>query len=115
MNFYHHLINKEIITKIPDIASFEWGGDDHTILYTKMDTAHRPYQVWKNNFNDPNPDKLIFEEADELFWLGISKSSDRELLYVFSSSKETSEVSFLYLNSENHDLKFIRKRKQGVC
>ena len=109
-----NLINKEIITKIPDIASFEWGGDDHTIFYTKMDTAHRPYQVWKNNFNDSNPDKLIYEEADELFWLGISKSSDRELLYVFSSSKETSEVSFLYLNSENHDLKLIRKRKQGV-
>ena len=31
-----NLSNKEIISKISDVASFEWGGDDHTIFYTKM-------------------------------------------------------------------------------
>ena len=77
-----NLMNREIIAKIPDVASFEWGGDDETIYYTKMDSAHRPYQVWENNLDNSESDKLIFEEGDELFWVGISKSRDRQLLFI---------------------------------
>jgi len=102
------------ISKISDVADFEWGSDDDTIYYTKMDSAHRPYQVWKSNLNDSNADELIFEEKDELFWVGVSKTSDQELLLVGSGSKETSEIHFINLHSGNNDLTLIRERKYGV-
>ena len=107
-------MNREIIAKIPDVASFEWGGDDETIYYTKMDSAHRPYQVWENNLDNSESDKLIFEEGDELFWVGISKSRDRQLLFISSSSKETSEISYIDINLKTNNLIKIKPRKQGT-
>ncbi len=109
-----NLINREIIAKISDVASFEWGGDDETIYYTKMDLAHRPYQVWENNLDNSESDKLIFEEGDELFWVGISKSRDRQLLFISSSSKETSEISYIDINLKTNNLIKIKSRKQGT-
>ena len=109
-----NLSNKEIISKISDVASFEWGGDDHTIFYTKMDSAHRPFQVWKNDLKNSNSDELIFEEEDELFWVGISKSRDRELLFLSSSSKETSEINYINLNQKTNNFIQIKARKQGI-
>ena len=106
------LSNNELISKIPDVADFEWGSDDKTMFYTKMDAAHRPYQVWKNILNCSN--ELIFEEKDELFWVGISKTDDRELLLIGSGSKETSEISFINLNSNQNELTIVKERKQGV-
>ncbi|MEE3134970.1 MAG: S9 family peptidase [Candidatus Thermoplasmatota archaeon] len=106
------LSNHELMYKIPDVAGFEWGSDDETIYYTKMDAAHRPYQVWKNKSNKSN--KLIYEEKDELFWVGLSKTFDRELLLIGSGSKETSEISFIDLRSNIDDLTMVKKRTQGV-
>ena len=106
------LSNHELMYKIPDVAGFEWGSDDETIYYTKMDAAHRPYQVWKNKSNKSN--KLIYEEKDELFWVGLSKTFDRELLLIGSGSKETSEISFIDLRLNIDDLIMVKKRTQGV-
>ncbi|MAT48329.1 MAG: oligopeptidase B [Euryarchaeota archaeon] len=106
------LSNHELICKIPNVAGFEWGSDDETIYYTKMDAAHRPYQVWKNKLNKSN--NLIYEEDDELFWVGLSKTFDRELLLIGSGSKETSEVSFIDLSSNLDNLTIVKKRAQGV-
>ncbi len=90
------------------------GGDDHTIFYTKMDSAHRPFQVWKNDLKNSNSDELIFEEEDELFWVGISKSRDRELLFLSSGSKETSEINYINLNQKTNNFIQIKARKQGI-
>ena len=108
-----NLLNNKLISKISNVADFEWGFDDNTLFYTKMDAAHRPYQVWKNCLNNSDADELIFEEKDELFWVGISKTEDRELLLIGSGSKETSEISFINLSSNNLELRIIKKRKQG--
>ncbi len=109
-----NLLNNELISKIVNVDDFEWGFDDNVLYYTKMDSAHRPYQVWKNCLNDSTADELIFEEKDELFWVGISKSEDRDLLLIGSSSKETSEISFINLNSDNSRLTIVKERAQGV-
>ena len=110
----NNLEKKETIFKISDIASFEWGSDDKTLFYTKMDSAHRPYQVWKSSLNNSISDELIFQENDELFWVGISKTEDDKFFLISSSSKETSEITFLDLNSKEQDLILIRNREKGV-
>ena len=108
------LSNNKLISKISNVADFEWGFDDNTIFYTKMDSAHRPYQVWKHCLNNSRDDELIFEEEDELFWVGISKTEERDLLLIGSSSKETSEIRYINLHKNSMELKLIKERKQGV-
>lgn len=48
-----------------------WGGDDSTLFYLKMDDAHRPFQVYKRLLETESEDEMIFEELDDLFWVGM--------------------------------------------
>ena len=48
-----------------------WGAGDDTIFYCKMDEAHRPYQAYAHEVGKGGEDQKIFQEDDELFWLGI--------------------------------------------
>jgi len=40
---------EEEIDRVCEIDSgVEWGNDDTTLYYLKMDEAHRPYQAWRH-------------------------------------------------------------------
>ena len=66
-----------------------WGKDDRRVFYCKMDQAHRPYQLYKHEVG--GGDRKLFQEDDELFWLGASKSQDGRYLFIGSGSKEVRE------------------------
>jgi len=82
-----------------------WGNDDDTYYYLKLDESLRPYQVYRhqissNQNENLSEDELIFEEPDEMFWLGIHKTMDGRYLMIGSESTETSEVHFLDLQQQ---------------
>lgn len=112
---------KEVILDDPDLeiyGSLIWGKDDSTLFYTKMDDAHRPYQFYRRILgggkDGEDVEELLFEEKDELFWMGIDKSLDGKFLFVDVSSKETSEVYFLDLEDSESNLQSIAKRRKKV-
>jgi len=59
-------------------------------------------------------DELVFEQPDELFWTGISKTSDNKYLLIETSSSETSEVHYLNLSDDDAKLKCIAKKRDKV-
>lgn len=59
-------------------------------------------------------DELVFEQPDELFWTGISKTSDHKYLLIETSSSETSEVHYLNLSDDDSKLKCIAKKREKV-
>lgn len=78
----------------------EWGRDDEDLFYTKLDEAHRPYQLYHHKIgSDPASDVMLLEEKNEELWMGISKSQDGKFLFVSVGSKESSEVRYLSLAS----------------
>jgi len=91
-----------------------WGKDDSTLFYTKMDEAHRPFQVYKRILGSDKEDEMIFEEKDELYWVGIGKSLDKKYIFVETSSKETSEAHFLDLEDPDAGLKCVAKKRSKV-
>jgi len=80
-----------------------WGKDDSSIFYLKMDDAHRPFQVYKKSLNNPSgqPDELLFEENDELFWVHLYKSQDEKYLFISSESSETAEIHYIPLEEDS--------------
>lgn len=90
-----------------------WGADDDTIFYCKQDAAHRPYQVFRRNLSTQT-EEMLWEESDELFWMGISKSLDGRYLLAEVSSKETSEIRYLDLHQDDAQLKVIAERRPKV-
>lgn len=94
-------------------GSFRWGQDDNTVFYMKLDAAKRPYQLYRRRL-DTNQEELLFEEKDELFWMGIYKSMDDRYLFLQLESKETSEIHYLDLQDSSAVLQCIAQRRPKV-
>ena len=61
-----------------------WAKDSRTLLYvTKQDKILRPYKVWRHEIgSDPEADQAVFQEDDEAYNVGISKSRDGDWLLI---------------------------------
>ena len=100
--------------KLETSGDIVWGRDDTTLFYCKMDDAHRPFQVFKRVLGSAESDELLFEEPDDLYWVGISKSRDGRYLFIETSSKETSEHHYLDLDDPTAKLQCVAKKRSKV-
>lgn len=67
--------------------------DNARFLYVVVNDRWRPYQAMVHTLGTPNDDDtVIYEEADESFFVGIDKTSSDAFLLVTSGDHVTSEV-----------------------
>eukprot|EP00532_Pseudo-nitzschia_australis_P000037 CAMPEP_0168204060 /NCGR_PEP_ID=MMETSP0139_2-20121125/25194_1 /TAXON_ID=44445 /ORGANISM="Pseudo-nitzschia australis, Strain 10249 10 AB" /LENGTH=770 /DNA_ID=CAMNT_0008129969 /DNA_START=273 /DNA_END=2585 /DNA_ORIENTATION=- len=107
----------EVVDHDPNLECYgavQWGADDKTLFYLKMDDQKRPYQLYRRIIGSDQPDELLYQEDDELYWVGLSKSFDGKYIFVSSGSKETSETHFLDLEDANAKLQCVAKRRKKV-
>jgi oligopeptidase B len=116
--------------KSPFIISGQlvWGANDNTLFYTKTDEAQRSYQVYCRTFNFSennserhdvvvSEERLLFEELDSLYYVGIEKTSDGKYLLIYNDSSESSEVHYVNLSDgsmASNEPSIISNRAQGV-
>jgi oligopeptidase B len=74
-----------------------WGEDGETIYYTVKDPQTlRPYRVLRHRMGtDAARDEVIFEESDDTYYLGLSKSKSREFIMITCEHTLRSEVHYL--------------------
>ena len=95
--------------------TIEWGQDDKSIFYTTKNAAKRPHKAWKHIIGtSQDHDICLVTETDSQFGLYISKSHDGKFLYFSSISKDTSEVSYIDLNSGMDEVITIQNRQPGL-
>jgi oligopeptidase B len=92
-------------------SNFIWASDNKTIFYVTEDAAKRAHKLWRHIVGTDS-DELIYEEKDELFRLGISRSRDRKYLIASSRSSTTTEVRLLRADQEG-TWQVIRPREDG--
>ena len=91
---------KDLVTGVlePDrverVASVAWSVRPATFFYVTEDHAKRPYRLWRHRLGAAFDD-LLYEEADELFRLGVTRSRSRAYLFLYSASHTTTEVRYL--------------------
>ena len=100
--FVKDIATGEILDHDEDLemeGSIQWGADDTTLFYVKMDDAMRPYQVYRRRVGGESAeeDELLFQEDDDTFEVSMGKSEDKRYLFISSESMETSEVHYLDL------------------
>ena len=92
-----------------------WSLDGSALFYVTVDDAWRPYQVWRHVIGTATADDVVvFEEADEKFWLGIGTSRDDKWLMIGTSSKLTSEFWMLDAATPRGEFSVVAPRRQGV-
>ncbi|NEQ97508.1 MAG: S9 family peptidase [Cyanothece sp. SIO2G6] len=100
---------------IQEVSEVVWANDNQTLFYVRIDSAHRPFQLWRHQLGaDPTTDVLLYEESDEGFYLGIDRSRSNAYILLSADSKITSEVRFLDANQPLADFQLIHPRETGV-
>jgi oligopeptidase B len=95
--------------------SLAWGNDDRTVFYTKVDSANRPYQLWRHSLgSSPSDDVLVYQEDNEAFYLSVGKTRSRDYILLDLSSKLTSEVHYLDANNPSEEFKLFQPRQTGI-
>ena len=92
-----------------------WSRDGSTLFYVTVDEAWRPYRVWRHVIGTPAADDVVvFEEADEKFWLGVGTSRDERFIEIQTASKLTSEAWLLDAADPAGSFAVVAPRRQGV-
>lgn len=76
-------------------AMGEWAATSAHYFFLREDDARRPYRLFLHSLGADQPAKLLHEETDPLFYLGLEKSQDLRYIFAVSESQETSEVHYL--------------------
>ncbi|MEM7793466.1 MAG: S9 family peptidase [Cyanobacteria bacterium P01_C01_bin.118] len=115
------LVFKELATgkrfpeEIADMSEVIWANDNYTVFYTRLDDAHRPYQVWKHRLGeDPATDQLIYEEPDEAFYVSLGGTRSDAYIFISINSKVTTEIHILDANKPDEAFQVFCPREHGV-
>jgi len=73
-----------------------WTADSAAFYYVERDDNQRPKRVKLHRLGtDPSQDRMVYEEADDGFFLTIGKSQSGEYVFIQAGSHTSSEVRFL--------------------
>ena len=95
--------------------SFAWANDNKTFFYDQLDPARRPFRALRHVLGTPvAEDPIVYEEKDQRFFLGISKSRSRQFVFISVESELTSEVRFLNADQPGGEFNLIRPREENI-
>ncbi len=95
--------------------SFVWANDSQTIFYTRQDPVNlNPFQVYRHRLGDTTPDPLLYEEADETFWLTLASSKSGKYLFLSSGSYDAYEIRFLPADNPDQPFTLLLDRAEGL-
>ncbi len=98
--------------KIERVTSTEWSSDGKYLFVSiEDDVTKRSDKVWRHTVGT-NDNKLLFEEKDELFGLGVGRSRDGKMLFVSSYASTMREWRYLPADQPTGDFKVILPREK---
>ncbi len=99
--------------KIERVTSVEWANDNKNLfLVTEDDVTKRSDKLWRHDIGTNKTD-LVYEEKDELYDIGVSRSRDKKMLFLTSFAKTMREVRYLPADQPNGVWKIVLPREAG--
>ncbi|MFG1996542.1 S9 family peptidase [Actinoplanes sp. NPDC048988] len=102
--------------EVPDTSyGTAWSADGSVLFYITVDDAWRPYRVWRHTVGQAAADDVvIYEEADERFWVGVDLTRSEKFVVIDAGSKITSEVRIIPAETPTAEPILVAPREQGV-
>ena len=93
-----------------------WANDNQTLFYTRQDKITlRSDKIFKHRRGgDASDDVLIFDEKDDTFNVGVSKSKSRKYIVIESSSTLTTESQILEADNPDGKFRVFQKRRREL-
>lgn len=92
-----------------------WANDNQTLFYTQNDPITlRSFRIFKHVIGTPqSKDELVFEEKDETFTCGVSKTKSEQYILIESHQTLASECRYIDANQPNGEWKIIEPRSRN--
>ena len=114
--------NRLLAEKIPntsgdvyDHAGVAWANDNQTLFYVTLDPSLRPDKLYRHHVGqNPANDQLLYHEADEQFFLFVSKSRSQAYIMAFSYAYASGEWRTLPADQPQADFTLFQPRQRGM-
>ena len=94
------------------VTSIAWAADSRTLFHVEEhETTKRSYRLHRRVLDGPS--QMVYEEADELFDIGVGATRSEAFVVLAISSKDTSEMRVLRTNDPAGEFRVIEKRRKG--
>ena len=94
------------------VTSVEWATDNQTLFFVTEDkVTKRPNQLWRLKLG--TAPALVYEEKDELFTIGVTRSKDKRYLLLLVNSTDTWENRYLDAATPEAPFKVVLPREKG--
>ena len=91
-----------------------WSADGRHLAYVEVSEQWRPWRVLVHALGGSGPDRLLYEEPDPSFFVGIGRTQDRSHLVIHAADHVTSEARVLRLDAlANGTPRLVSPRRQG--
>ena len=97
----------------PNVSSFDFSPDGRALYVVDTDAAKRPWQVRRVDLGTLASD-VIYSERDPAFRVSVSMSGSGRFLQVVASSSSTSEAWLRDERGDDHRLRLVLPRRDGV-
>jgi oligopeptidase B len=95
------------------VTSIAWAADSRTLFYTEEHpTTKRSYRLHRRRVDEPG-DTLVYEEADELFDIGVGDTRSERFVVMAATSKDTSEMRVLPADQPEGEFRVVEPRRAG--
>ena len=91
-----------------------WSADSRTLWTTRLDEAHREYQLWRNEPGSGKAPVLSHQEDDLRFSVSVARSRDDRWLQLVIASALTSEVQIMDAKRPKAAWRVLEPRRQGI-
>ena len=81
--------------RVAHVSAVAWAADPAVLFYVTEDSAKRPYRLFRHRLDTEGDDTFLYEEADPLFRLHVSRT--RSLAYVLVASRSFTSTEVRYL------------------
>ena len=91
-----------------------WANDSQTLYYVrKHPQTLLPYQVWRHTLGtSQQQDQLVYEEADDTFYVSLYKTTSEEFIAISLNSSTTSEILLLDANVADAEPQLFTPRRK---
>jgi len=106
--------NEDIATLTDEgYGSLVWANDSRTIYWVWRDDNARPKRVYRQAL-DSAERELVYEEADDGFFIGVDRSDGDTWIMVYTGDHTTSEIRLFDANNPAAEPLLIAERESGV-
>ena len=106
----------EVLPHVVESANgdFAFSPDSQWLFWTWKDENGRPSKVFRRPARGPGEDVLVYEEKDEGFFLGVSRTASDKYVVIGAGNQETSESWVIPASDPTAAPRVIEPRKVGV-